>query len=475
MLGWKLEELRGRKMHDMTHYKYPDGRPYPAEECAGFQVLKSGQAVTNHDDVFIRKDGTFLDVVYSSAPLKSSDAIVGLVVVFRDVSERKRAEESLRVADRHKNEFLAMLAHELRNPLAPIRNALEILRQTKDDGNPVNPAFEMMGRQIGQMARLVDDLLDVSRISRGKIELRRGTIELASAVNHAVEATSPFVASKQLDLTVALPPRPVYVNADPLRLAQVVGNLLSNACKFTGKGGQIWLTVELGNIGPQSPGEILIRVRDTGIGIAADQLDRVFDMFVQLDTSLERSVSGLGIGLTLAKNLVELHGGTMEVHSAGAGQGSEFVVRLPILVEAPEQPPPDAAVSELKTAAGRRILVVDDNEDSAESLTILLSLAGNETHTAYDGLEAIEAAAAFKPDVILLDIGLPKLNGYEVARKIREQPWGQTVVLVALTGWGQEEDRRRSQDAGFNYHLTKPIDPLTLTDLLARLSLAEPT
>ena len=332
-----------------------------------------------------------------------------------------------------------------------------------------------MGRQIDHMARLVDDLLDVSRISRGKIELRRGTIELASAVNHAVEATSPFVASKQLDLTVSLPPRPVYVNADPLRLAQVVGNLLSNACKFTGKGGQIWLTVELGSVGPQSPGEVLIRVRDTGIGIAADQLDRVFDMFVQLDTSLERSVSGLGIGLTLAKNLVELHGGTMEVHSAGAGQGSEFVVRLPILVEAPEQPPPEAAVSELKTASGRRILVVDDNEDSAESLTILLSLAGNETHTAYDGLEAIEAAAAFKPDVILLDIGLPKLNGYEVARKIRQQPWGQTVVLVALTGWGQEEDRRRSQDAGFNYHLTKPIDPLTLTDLLARLSLAQPT
>src|SRR4030095_12068039 len=211
-------------------------------------------------------------------------------------------------------------------------------------------------------------------------------------------------------------------------LAQVVGNLLSNACKFTGKGGQIWLTVEVGSVGPQSPGEILIRVRDTGIGIAADQLDRVFDMFVQLDTSLERSVSGLGIGLTLAKNLVELHGGTMEVHSAGAGQGSEFVVRLPVLAEVPKPPTPEPASSELKTAPSRRILVVDDNEDSAESLTILLSLAGHKTHTAHDGLEAFEAAETFKPDVILLDIGLPKLNGYEVAHKIREKPWGQPMV-----------------------------------------------
>ena len=214
-------------------------------------------------------------------------------------------------------------------------------------------------------------------------------------------------------------------------------------------------------------------MRDTGIGIAANQLGRIFDMFVQLDTSLERSVSGLGIGLTLAKNLVELHGGTMEVHSAGAGQGSEFVVRLPVLAEAPKPPTPEPASSELKTAPSRRILVVDDNEDSAESLTILLSLAGHKTHTAYDGLEALEAAETFRPDMILLDIGLPKLNGFEVARKIREQPWGQAMVLVALTGWGQEEDRRRSRDAGFNHHLTKPVDPLALTNLLARLSLAQ--
>jgi CheY-like chemotaxis protein/two-component sensor histidine kinase len=331
----------------------------------------------------------------------------------------------------------------------------------------------MMERQISQMVRLVDDLLDVSRISRGKIELRKGSIELASAVNQAVEAARPLVESKSLDLSVSLPPKPIYLNGDPVRLAQIIGNLLNNACKFTNKGGRIWLTAELSSERDQSPVGVLIRVRDTGIGIAADQLPRIFEMFTQLDTSLERSVSGLGIGLTLAKNLVELHGGTIKVHSAGAGQGSEFVVRLPVSAEAPKPPPPEPASNELKTAPSRRILVVDDNEDSAESLTILLSLAGHKTHTAHDGLEAFEAAETFKPDVILLDIGLPKLNGYEVAHKIREKPWGQAMVLVALTGWGQDEDRRRSREAGFNHHLTKPVDPLALTNLLARLPLAQ--
>jgi len=317
------------------------------------------------------------------------------------------------------------------------------------------------------MARLVDDLLDVSRVSRGKIELRKGSIELASVVNQAVDVARPLAEGKGIDLSVSLPAQPLYLDADPIRLAQVVGNLLNNACKFTDKGGRIWLTAELASKGDQSPEEVLIRVRDTGIGIAADQLGRIFDMFTQLDTSLERSVSGLGIGLTLAKNLVELHGGTMEVYSAGTGQGSEFVVRLPALTEAPKPPTPEPASSELKTVPSRRILVVDDNEDSAESLTILLSLAGHKTHTAYDGLEALEAAETFKPHIILLDIGLPKLNGYEVAHKIREQPWGQAMVLVALTGWGQEEDRRRSREAGFNHHLTKPVDPLELTSLIA--------
>ncbi|MGH8585242.1 MAG: ATP-binding response regulator, partial [Gammaproteobacteria bacterium] len=386
----------------------------------------------------------------------------GIAVFFQDITERKPVEEALKEADRRKNEFLAMLAHELRNPLAPMRNALEIVRLTEGNRDAGQSAAEMMKRQIGQMVRLVDDLLDVSRISRGKIELRKGRVELASAVNHAVEAAQPLCERMNHELTVTLPPQPMYLNGDPTRLAQVVGNLLTNACKFTDKGGRISLTVE------RERGEALLRVRDTGIGIAADQLPRIFKMFTQLDTSLERTQSGLGIGLTLVRELVEMHGGTVEAQSAGIGQGSEFVVRLPILVETPE-PPPEPTVSEPTPTTARRILVVDDNRDSAESLAMLLELTGNQTHTAYDGLEAVEAAATFKPDVVLLDIGLPKMNGFEAARKIREQPWGTKMLLVALTGWGQDEDRQKSREAGFDGHLVKPVDHGALTKLLAEL------
>ena len=383
--------------------------------------------------------------------------------------ELEETNARLAKADRRKNEFLAMLAHELRNPLAPICNALQIMRLTasrerqRPEDEAVQSASAMMERQVGQMVRLVDDLLDVSRISQGKIELRSGRIDLASVVHHAVEAIRPQCKSMDHALTVTLPPKPIFLNADPTRLAQVVGNLLNNASKFTDKGGQIWLTVE------REGKQAVIRVRDNGIGIAADQLPRIFEMFVQIDTSLERSVSGLGIGLTLVKTLVEMHDGTVEVHSAGVGQGSEFVVRLPIVVEPPKTPPPEPTVSEPTTMITRRILVVDDNRDSAESLAMLLKLTGHETHTAYDGLEAVAAAATFRPEVVLLDIGLPKLNGYDACRKIREQPWGKGMALIALTGWGQDEDRRKSQEAGFDGHLVKPVDHATLTKLLAEL------
>ncbi|MGH8659221.1 MAG: hybrid sensor histidine kinase/response regulator [Gammaproteobacteria bacterium] len=382
-------------------------------------------------------------------------------------NELRKLAAELSQADRRKNEFLAMLAHELRNPLAPIRNSLQVLRLTDGSGEAVRSASAMMERQVGQMVRLVDELLDVSRISRGKIELCRGRIELASAVHHAIEAARPHYESMDHELTVTLPPEPVHLNADPIRLAQVMGNLLTNAGKFTEKGGRIWLTVE------RESGEAVIRVRDSGIGIAAEELPRIFDMFTQVDTSLERSRSGLGIGLTLVKNLVELHGGTVAVHSAGVGQGSEFTVRLPILVETLKPPPPEPTARASTPTTARRILVVDDNRDSAESLAVLLKLTGHETHTAYDGLEAVEAAAVFRPNVLLLDIGLPKLNGFETARKIREQPWGNGMVLVALTGWGQEEDRRRSEEAGFNAHLVKPVDIAALTKLLAELQAAK--
>jgi two-component system CheB/CheR fusion protein len=512
IVGRSAEELYRLRLHDIIH---PDDQPRNLKLFRPM-IEGNGQPFVI-EKRYLRPDESVVWVKNSVSLVRDRDGQPrNVVAVSLDITDRKQAEESLREADRRKNEFLAMLAHELRNPLAPIRNALAILELTKGNEEAIQSASAMMDRQIGQMVRLVDDLLDVSRISRGKIELRTGFIDLASSVNHAVEAARPVCESKGLNLTVTLPPQPVYLNADLIRLAQVVGNLLNNACKFTDKGGRIWLTAEVvasgeksdewrvtsdekeesgdgstklsATQGSEDPGNeglklvtrpsslVTIRVRDTGIGIAADQLLRIFDMFTQVDTSLERTRSGLGIGLTLAKNLVELHGGTLEVHSAGLGQGSEFVVRLPVIASDEWQ----AASGEKEEAGGdalaahppplatkKRILVVDDNLDSAKALTMLLELTGNETHAAYDGLEAVEAAAAFRPDVILLDIALPELNGYDVARKIREQSWGQSIVLVALTGWGQEEDRRRSQEAGFNDHLTKPVDPATLTKLLA--------
>ncbi len=377
------------------------------------------------------------------------------------------AVKALEQSDRLKNEFLAMLAHELRNPLAPIRNAVHIMRLTDGNATVLASTSEMMERQVGQMVRLVDDLLDVSRISRGKIELRRERVELASVIGHAVEACRSDMESSERVLTIALPSQPMHTDGDPARLAQVVGNLLSNARKFTDKNDRIWLTLE------QEGEEALIRVRDNGIGIAAGQLARIFDMFLQIDTSLERSVSGLGIGLTLVKTLVEMHGGSVEALSAGAGQGSEFVVRLPLAAQTHAPPPEPNAVKQVVTT-GRRILVVDDNRDSALSLSMLLQLIGHKTHKAYDGLEAVEAAATFRPDVILLDIGLPKLNGYEVCRRVRGEPWGKEIVIIALSGWGRGEDRDLSRDAGFDAHLVKPVDFAALTKLLAVMEIVTP-
>lgn len=311
--------------------------------------------------------------------------------------------------------------------------------------------------------RLIDDLLDMSRISRGKIELKKERIELASVVHHAVEAIRPLCGGMGHELTLTVPPQPIFLNGDPTRLAQVVGNLLNNACKFTSRDGRIWLTVE--REGPHA----VIRVRDTGIGIAAEQLPDIFKMFTQVDTSLERSRGGLDIGLTLVKNPVEMHDGTVEACSPGVGKGTEFAVRLPVLTEPPMPPPCEPTGVKQAARVKRRILVVDDNQDSAHSLALLLKLAGHEAHIANDGVEAVEAAAKFQPDVILLDIGLPKLNGYEAARRIREQRGEKGLVIVALTGWGQEEDRRRSEEAGFDAHMVKPMDHDALAKLLEEL------
>jgi PAS domain S-box-containing protein len=376
--------------------------------------------------------------------------------------ENAQLYRELRSADQRKDEFLATLAHELRNPLAPIRNGLQVLRLAGGGGEMVEEARSMMERQLSQMVRLVDDLLDVSRITRNKLELRKQRVTLATVVHSAVETSRPLMEQAGHTFSLTLPPAPVYLDADLTRLAQVFSNLLNNAAKYTEPGGRISLTGEL------SGGEVLVRVRDNGLGIPADALPRIFEMFSQVDRNMERAQGGLGIGLTLVRRLVEMHGGTVEARSDGPGQGSEFFVQLPIPKTA--QSIPSARDNESATATSkRRILVVDDNRDSATSLGMMLKLMGNETHTAHDGLAAIEAAEKFRPDLILLDIGLPKINGYDACRAIREQPWSKGMVIVALTGWGQEEDRRRSAEAGFDDHMVKPVEHSVVTKLLADL------
>jgi len=386
-----------------------------------------------------------------------------------DVTERKTAEIRLRQAvvalsdaDRRKDEFLATLAHELRNPLAPIRNGLQLMKMTGVQSAALEQARSMMERQLTQMVRLIDDLMDVSRISRGNIELRKEHVPFTAVVGSAVEASRPLIERMGHELTVTFPQQPLVVDADMTRLAQVFQNLLNNAAKYSDPGGYIQLNVE------RQGSDVVVTVKDTGIGIAADQLPRIFEMFTQGDRSLEMSQGGLGIGLTLVKRLVEMHGGRVEAGSEGPGKGSEFVVRLPIVVEA-SKPQESGGAAEHGVRSSHRILVVDDNRDGADSLAAMLKLMGNDTRTAYDGQEGVDAAGEFRPDVIVLDIGLPKLNGYEACRRIREQPGGKGVVLIAITGWGQDEDRRRSRVAGFDHHMVKPVDPQALMNLLAGL------
>jgi len=399
--------------------------------------------------------------------IRATDQTPLILLAIEDITERSRLEDELRQiaaamseADRRKNEFLALLAHELRNPLAPIRSAVQLMQLTNDpEANKA--ATGIVERQVDQMVRLVDDLLDVSRISRGKIELRKQRIDLASIVKQAVEDTRPLVTSMGHELTVTIPPEPVFLNADRTRLIQVLGNLLNNACKFTDMGGRISLAVEV--MGE----EVVISVGDNGIGIAAAQLPTIFEMFVQADTSMERSVSGLGIGLALVKNMVEMHGGTIEVRSYGLGRGSMFVVRMAIMDSTTIAPSLGGVDGGPDLTSAQRILVVDDNVDAALMLERLLQLNGKQTRVAHNGLDALEVAEQFLPHLILLDIGLPKLNGYEVCKRIRQQPWGKDMVVIALTGWGQEDDRKRSKEAGFNAHFVKPLERAALMLVLA--------
>jgi PAS domain S-box-containing protein len=381
-----------------------------------------------------------------------------------DITEMRQLEEALKEADRLKDEFLAMLAHELRNPLAPIRNALHVLRQPGADAETAGRVRDMAERQVKHMARLLDDLLDVSRISRGLIELRQEVVDLAALARRTVEAVTPLVEERRHELNVALPPAPVRVKGDPTRLEQVLTNLLNNAAKYTAPGGRIWL-----DVGAEG-GAAVVRVRDSGVGIPPEMLPKVFDLFVQAERKLDRAPGGVGIGLTLVRKLVAMHGGTVEAASPGPGQGSTFVVRLPARAEAPADAPDAwAGATAASAPPRRRVLVVDDNRDAADSLAVLLRLTGQEVRVAYDGPSTLAQAGEFRPALAFVDIGMPGMDGYEVARRLRRQPGLEDTVLVALTGWGQEEDRRRSAEAGFDCHLVKPVEPDALGTLLADL------
>ena len=474
-----------------VHRRFPPDPDAPQGVC---NILRTGESeLITHitDELLVQstKDGELLSILrelglrsYIGVPLRVRGKTLGVLTfiaaesghlydstdlaVAQDLASRAaiaienaQLYRELRDADRKKDEFLATLAHELRNPLAPIRNGLQVLRLADADGETAVEARSMMERQLNQMVRLVDDLLDVSRITRNKLELRRQRVELAAVIESAVETSRPLIEQAGHAFSVCMPAESVILDADLTRLAQVFSNLLNNSAKYTEPGGNITLAAEV------EGRRVVVKVRDTGLGIPPEALPRIFEMFSQVDRNMERSQGGLGIGLTLVRRLIEMHGGSVEAHSEGSGRGTEFRVVLPLAsqqsVESKLTPKVEISTSK------RRILIVDDNQDAARSLGMILKIMGNETHIAHDGLAAVSAAEQFRPEIILLDIGLPKLNGYEACRQIRAQQWASGMIIVALTGWGQEDDRRRSRDAGFDHHFVKPVEISSLQQLWA--------
>ena len=456
ILGYKEAEILGQ----------PYGIIFNPQEIVNLQPeheleIARDKGRSEDERWHVRKDGSRLWASGVVTPLwDGSGKLRGYAKVMRDITDRKKAEVDLAEANQRKDEFLAMLAHELRNPLAPILNALHLLRREKMASPTQEEATSMIDRQVRQIIRLVDDLMDISRISRGKIHLRKERVDLSIVVKQAIETVRPLIDARKHELTISLPPEAVWLDADPARLGQVLGNLLTNAAKYTEPCGRIWVTAE--REGPA----VILRIKDTGIGILPEMLPRVFDLFVQADRSLYRAEGGLGIGLTLVKSLVQLHQGTIEAHSPGVGQGSEFVIRLLAVPEVTARQA-DGIPGEAKKGQSLRLLVVDDNADTVESLAMLLRLSGHAVQTANTGPAGLQIALSENLDVALLDIGLPAIDGYEMARRIRQQ--SDTPILIAMTGYGQPEDRERTKDAGFDYHLVKPVDPEKLQDLLSKI------
>jgi PAS domain S-box-containing protein len=458
VLGYTADEAIGKPI---TLIIPPDREN---EERDLMTRLRRGERVEHFETVRRAKDGRLVDLSIAISPVRDATGqVIGASKVARDISERKKIEEALRTADRRKDEFLAVLAHELRNPLAPLANGLQVIRLAHGDPGAIAQARTMMERQLSHLVRLVDDLLDLSRIGRKQMELRRSRLLLSDVVNSAIETARPLIEAAGHTLAVSVPPEAIHLDGDLTRLSQVFSNLLANSAKYTDPHGQIFLDVI------RRPDQVVVSVRDTGIGIAADQLDAVFGMFSQVDPRTERSRGGLGIGLALVQGLVKMHGGSVTAQSPGIGQGSTFSVTLPVIeanVPSQRSRPSDASPTAHER---RRILIVDDNLDAARSMAMMLELLGNDVRTAHDGVQAIELVEHYRPDVVLMDVGMPHLDGYDATRRIRAQPWGRATIIIALTGWGQDDDKARSQEAGCNGHLTKPVNLSDLQSLLEKL------
>jgi PAS domain S-box-containing protein len=442
----------------ISHAVHPDDAG--AVETAFQRAMETGDFEAEYR--VVRPDGTVAWIADRGRVVQDANnqpnRIVGVSV---DLTRRKGLEEALRESDRRKDEFLATLAHELRNPLAPIRYAVKVLDVKGSSTTELRWAVELIERQTQHMARLIDDLLDISRITRNTLELRKESVELSAVIAAAVETVRPLIETDRHELSMDLPSEKIHVYGDPVRLAQIFSNLLNNAAKYSkteGGGGHIWLTVK------PDDSTVAVGIKDDGVGIPKAMLPRVFEMFAQVSKSIDRSEGGLGIGLALARRLVEMHGGTIEAFSEGIGKGSQFTVHLPVVAVAGRNS--ETMNTLAASGSSRRILIADDNPDVTESFEVMLRMLGHEVTTAFDGLEALQRAEEFRPEVIVLDVGMPKLDGYETARRIRQQSWGRDVVLIAVTGWGNEKDKTESAEAGFDIHLVKPVDADTILNSL---------
>jgi PAS domain S-box-containing protein len=461
LFGYTATEAIGRPI---TILVPPDRQ---REESDVLATLRRGERVDHLESVRLAKDGRAIDVSLTISPIEEGRGrLVGISKIARDITERKCLEQELRrrvselaEADRRKDEFLAMLAHELRNPLAALASAVQVTKVTSAP-DEIDWCTDVIDRQVKHLSRLIDDLLDVSRITRGKIRLRKEHLDVSTVLRGAVESARPLIEARQQELSVTIPTGALPAQADPLRLEQIVTNLLANAAKYTAGGGRIWLSAE------RDDAAIVVKVRDTGIGMPPDQISRMFELFAQGDRSLARSEGGLGIGLTIARSLAEMHGGRLSATSAGPGKGSEFVVCLPAAEPRLENPAAAKLRVESASKRGARVLVIDDNVDMARGLASLLKLLGHDVWTAYDGPSGLVAAQTHRPEVLLLDIGLPGMDGYQVAEQLRREDFGKEVLLIAVTGYGQEEDRQRALSVGFDHFVTKPVDYTKLVSLM---------